>query len=44
MSVAELLLKLSSESLLDFVEVREKRDRHKDNDRSLAVADFELSC
>lgn len=42
MSVTELLLQFSGESLLDLVEVLEERDGDEDHDGALAVADFEL--
>lgn len=42
MSVAELLLKLSGESLLNLVEVREERNWDKDDNRAFTVADFKL--
>lgn len=42
-SVRELLLELSCESLLDFVKVLEERNWNEDYDRALAMADFELS-
>ena len=42
MSIAELLLKFSGKSLLDFVEVLQKWDWDEDHNCTLAMADFEL--
>ena len=41
-SVAELLLEFSGESLLDFVEVLEEGHWDEDHDGALAMANFEL--
>jgi hypothetical protein len=41
-AVGELLLKLTGQTLLNLVEAGEERDGDEDNDRTLAVADFEL--
>lgn len=42
MSVRELLLEFSGQSLLNLVEVLEERNWDEDDDRALAMADFEL--
>lgn len=42
MSVGELLLEFSGQSLLDLVEVVEERDWDEDDDCALSMADFEL--
>ena len=41
-AVGELLLELTGQTLLNLVEAAEERDGDEDNDRTLAVADFEL--
>lgn len=43
MSIGELLLEFSGQSLLNLVEVVEERDWDEDDDRALAMADFELT-
>ena len=42
MAVGEFLFELARQALLDFVEAREQRDGHEDDDGFFAVADFDL--
>jgi len=42
-AVGELLLELTGQTLLNLVEAGEERDGDEDDDRTLAVADFELA-
>lgn len=44
LSVRELLLQLTGQTLLDLVEVLEQRDWHKDDNGALVGANIELSC